>query len=42
LELPAGQICEGETPLEAGRREALKETGYEVPECKYLGWGGKA
>ena len=41
-ELPAGLIDEGETPSQAGVRELLEETGFEVPKVDVLGkplWG---
>ncbi|WP_370948346.1 NUDIX hydrolase [Amycolatopsis sp. cg5] len=35
-EIPAGWCDEGETPVEAVRREALEETGYAVSSCEHL------
>jgi len=37
LELPAGHVDPGETPLESGRREVLEETGYVCGELELLG-----
>ncbi len=37
LEFAAGVIGEGETPLEAARRELLEETGYAADEWTALG-----
>ncbi len=38
LEIPAGLVDPGETPLEAARRELAEETGYTASEWKSLGW----
>ncbi|OQA33814.1 MAG: ADP-ribose pyrophosphatase [Betaproteobacteria bacterium ADurb.Bin341] len=37
LELPAGKIDAGETPMEAARRELLEETGYVAEDWQRLG-----
>lgn len=36
LELPAGKIDAGETPLGCGKRELLEETGYVAPSWRHL------
>jgi ADP-ribose pyrophosphatase len=35
-ELPAGKLDEGETPLQAARRELIEETGYRARKWKKL------
>ncbi|HEY6344082.1 MAG TPA: NUDIX hydrolase [Bryobacteraceae bacterium] len=35
-ELPAGRVDEGETPLQAARRELVEETGYRARNWKKL------
>lgn len=38
LELPAGKLDEGETPLASGQRELLEETGYTAKKWTSLGF----
>lgn len=38
LEIPAGLVDPGETPLQAAKRELDEETGYTAREWKSLGW----
>jgi ADP-ribose pyrophosphatase len=35
-ELPAGRVDEGETPLQAARRELVEETGYRARQWKKI------
>ena len=37
IEMPAGKLEEGESPLEAAKRELLEETGYRPLEMIHLG-----
>lgn len=37
LELPAGSLEEGISPLECAKRELLEETGYKASNFEYIG-----
>ena len=39
VEIVAGNIDDGESPLESVRREALEETGYRLDQCVPIGQG---
>jgi len=36
IEIPAGKVDDGETPIQAARREFLEETGYQAEHMQYL------
>ncbi|MEW6185887.1 MAG: NUDIX hydrolase [Thermodesulfobacteriota bacterium] len=38
LEIPGGIVDEGFTPLAAGQKELLEETGYQAQQWEYLGF----